>query len=685
MAAQNYINSLKQKQHHEILTTLLKAQLENNAGLSEETRTLLEKQKEDSDYGAYTQIELFKEKCYRLYTDYKEPVETIQEVTNAYQKALKRLTDNMATAQNVRIRAGSNQDVESVEMINTYHSLLNRREPTIQIGESFHKINMDTGEVDEKPLINPLNFNISDFERYVVYGYSSRAIHVLQTLEKFIEYAETIGLTRKKFADILREFVNAYLPEHEAVISFVKDPDEVFKAIVNTVNYDKLRDQIRKAIRAVKREPEDSIELPLGAYRALIMEASVLENPMADTKEITKKADRNCIRTAQLLVEPNLAKEIEGLKSLYLVNMKEQKFEYKILIDFILKHEQDPVFKLKSTKQLADKTVAMTVFQMDFFQNMTDFVQEFNDTLNVSVNAVEHSPQNKGSYGGYTSQDQMRSRKDQFSKVKAPGYQFRKAGSPDSKYRNPQYSAHSGVGPGAPPHQTPPSFPVHSRQYPHSKGLPSPTRDQGTNAQPDTKTASTYAPGASRNSTPDPDPDQQDRSQRQQQAVHANERTRTSTNRPASTSVERRKPSNSPSFVRTRRGSFRWMDPNKNYPGNTKPFRRTPSGRFVSRSRERGNNQGQRSRRSRSCRLCGSTNHSRPASLNRVSSIPEDRRCPYVNIKEQTTACEDCKRTLGKNLYHPKYACVGTGKERKVATSRANSLTRGNGFNKSLN
>ena len=670
--AENYINSLKQKQQQETLTALLNAQLEgeNAANLSQETKNELKLQKEANEFGAHTQIELFKQRCNRMYTDYKEPVETVQEVTNAHQRQLKRLTDDMILAQSVKARSGQT-DSESIDFIQTYHTLLSKREPTIQIGETWHKIDLETGEVCTQPLINPFKFDITDFERHIVYGKHSKAIHVLATLEKFIEYAQNIGLTRVMFAEILRQFITNFMPEYESVISFLKDADEVFKAIVNTVNYDKLKDQVKKAIKSIKREPGESIELPLGMYRALVMEASILENPTAKEKDIIKKADKACIKTSQHLVESNLAKEIESVKILFMVNMSDRKFEYSDLIAFILKQEQKEQFRLKSTKHLGDKTVSMTVFQMDVYQPMGDFIHQFEQNLQVDVNMQQHG--NTPSYSGYRSQDQMRSRRDQWDNGNKPKYNFRKPNEVNSKYRQENYSRFGGGQPQVPPHKT--------SYIPGVRSAPSPTRDQASSARPDTQYASTNAPGSPRG----PSPNGQAAGGNYYHPVHANERTSPGFNRPRSPSPVRRELSRSPSFFRSKSGTFRPIDPKKRYPPDMKVYKRTLSGVHYSRERRtsRGNLKRGSPRRQRSCRMCGSRGHSKPASLNRVSSIPKEKRCPYINIKEQRTSCPKCS-AQGKALFHPAFACVNSGASPRMS-SRVNSMTREGEFNPNLN
>ena len=682
------MNHLRARQQQETTSTLLKAQLENSSKLSEETRDELRQQQEANEFGAHTQIELFKKQSLDWYVNYKEPLESVKDVSNDHQRELKILLDEMVAKQALNAREGN--DVESSDFLQTYHSLLSKREAYTVIGDSYFKVCLRTGEIGSSPLINPHKFDITDFEKYIVYGTHSKAIHLLATLQKFIRRAEDLGLTRESFTEILRELIVTYLPEHSSVISFLNTPHEVFKAIVNTVNYDTLKEQVHKAIKKIKREVGESIELPLGIYRSLIIEASMLENPKAKERDVVKKADKACTKTAMHLVEPNLAKEIEHVKTLFLVNLPDKKFEYSELIAFVNKAEQKEQYRLKSTKQLVDKTVSFTVFQMDHYAPMGDFIQNFN---RCTMDAHPQQHQENTGYRGYQTNSQMRSRRDQWNNQK-PSYDFRRANETNNPYRQSAHSKYATV-PTVPPHKSP--------FVPGTRYAPTPTRDADTSAKPDTTYASTSAASSQRGGTPSPTRGYQSPSYQNGRntspgyssggrpyghQVHANERAQTppAGARPrsatASVSPVRRSTSSSPVFYRTRSGRHFPRNPNKRYPYDTKWYIRTRSGNNF-KSRERKNSKGRYERtsprRRQSCRMCGSRDHSKPASLDRVSSIPKNKRCPYINMTQQKTPCNKCRR----GLLHPSYACVSAGRPRM--SSQVNNVSTEEGFNPDLN
>ena len=687
--AENYLNHLRARQQQETTTTLLKAQLENSSKLSEETRDELLQQQEANEFGAHTQIELFKKQCMDWYVHYQEPMESVKDVTNEHQKQLRTMIDEMVTTQALNARGGN--EMESTDFLQAYHSLLSKREPYAVIGDSYFKVCMQTGEIDSTPLINPHRFDITDFEKFIVYGTHSKAIHLLETLKKFIKRAEDLGLTREAFTEILRELVTTYLPEHSSIISFLNTPAEVFKAIVNTVNYDTLKEQVHKAIKKIKREVNENIEIPLGIYRSLIIEASMLENPKAKEKDVVKKADKACTRTAKHLVEPNLATQIEHVKSLFLVNLPDKKFEYSELIAFINKAEQKEQFRLKSPKHLGDKTVSFTVFQMDHYAPMGDFIQKFSDCT-VEAHPQEHHGSQE--FRGYNSNNQLpRSRKGQWDNQRS-SYDLRRSHETNNPYRQHPMSKY-GSSPAVPPSL--PFTPTLPRPRP-----PTPSRDFGATAQPETAYAATSAAGSQRGGTPSPtlghNPNYQFQGNGQSgyspsgrkygHQVHANESATTprAATRPrspaASASPVRRAPSPSPVFYRTRSGRHVQRNANKRYPYNTKWYIRTRSGNnFKSRDRKNSKGRYERNspRRRHACKMCGSREHSRPASLDRVSSIPKAKRCPYVNMTEQKTPCNRCRR----GLLHPSYACVSAGRARM--SSQVNNVDTEEGFNPDLN
>ena len=681
---ERYLAHLQQKQQQETTATLIQAQLENK-DLSAKTRKELLKQQKANDYGAHTQIELFKQQTWEMMVNYQEPLTTVKEVVNQYNKDIVTMTAEMYGQQEAKANV-TGQDVSGdFSNVSLYHhSVLNKKDPYVVIGNTYFKIDLCTGDIDDHPLVTPETYDLSDFEKHIVYGVHSKSIHVLATLKKFVTHAEELGMTRLMLADVLRELVRNYLPEHASIISFINTPQEVFKAILNTVNYDTMKEQIHNAIKRIKRDVGQSIEIPLGIYRALIMEASQLENPLCEENEIVRKADQACIRTAKYLVEPGLAWEIENFKNLWRINRPQtEKFTYYDLITYVNKLEQKEEHRLKSAKSLYDKTVSFTVFQIDHFAPMGDFVKSFEElTLDVHAQDHESAPQRGAvvpqptspSFGGFNTKSQVhRSRKDQFLSQAQNRPNLRTATQAPSLYRQAPYSSYA-----APP---PPYNPSYQSNSP-ARGGNTPTGNNQV-AQQDGAYGPVRSPDGGGQAYGRVNANQQVPSSRPPSPGAQQPKGRSPTPTP-----QRRTGSPSPYFRSESGSRYFKAERGKNYPHDTKWHLRTQSGnRYYSkerrdsktgRMRRASGPRKEKPRKGRNCPACGSRSHSRPHTLDEVSRVPKEKRCPYTNTQIQRNPCTACN----KGLYHSKDACVSDGRR---PSSRVNSISADRGFNENLN
>ena len=106
---ERYLAHLQQKQQQETTATLIQAQLENK-DLSAKTRKELLKQQKANDYGAHTQIELFKQQTWEMMVNYQEPLTTVKEVVNQYNKDIVTMTAEMYGQQEAKANV-TGQDV----------------------------------------------------------------------------------------------------------------------------------------------------------------------------------------------------------------------------------------------------------------------------------------------------------------------------------------------------------------------------------------------------------------------------------------------------------------------------------------------------------------------------------------------------------------------------------------------
>lgn len=657
----HYLEKKNRETDSVLLETVLKLQQ-----VSTEDKDRLEAQQKLQKYTNKDQGEILKEGCMTLWTEYPEPSRTVRDAIGVNERYKNEKLETIKQEKDIQAVAASVSKQESFSKESTT-VMPDFKDAYHQLGDTFYAVDPKTGFIDETPLVNPLTFTLEDFMDKVSISPHSKAVHTIETIKNFLTYGAELGLSRKALGDILKEFVRKFLPQHSAVVHFLHDSTEIFKAVLSTVNLNVLQEQITKAIQKITREPGQSIETCLGAYKALLVESATWENPTLTEEQVMRKTEKQCIAAARFLIEPNLAKQLENVKKKFSVQL-DRKITFHEVIEFIIKNERKPEYKLKSTKTLQNNPVTCSIFnsEIEFTNNQYHSNDHVEDTLEVNM-------QDSSTYKGFENTSQIQRRDKRLNKSGPAGIANNFKRFYQDKIRN---SVNYGR------QQNAASNTQNKEQAHHSQRGASNTnfeqRDNRNITQDKTQTQSNP-------STPE---------RRGSFSETSNQFKPSAPPSPSSSPDSMRGRSQSPWYFKDKRGRMRRRESlHSKYETKKHPwYRRSNSGNYYQRSQSRprdlsrGRPRDRNSRTDRGnsrynqnrypCKACGSKTHSRPTSLARIPNTPADKLCPYANHPIQTQPCTKCN----KNLFHPEASCLSAR-----PSSRLNSRERTRGFNTNLN
>lgn len=185
----------------------------------------------------------------------------------------------------------------------------------VQTGEIFYAVNPQTGKVEDEPLENPNKFHIRDLPEIVERTPYSNSIHTLRSIEQLLMFGEKHGLNRETLATLMVEFVDLYVPQYKGRFYYLSDPTAIFEALLGTVSFASLQNNIRKAIANLYRIKTDNVSIVLNSYKTLLFEMSSLDCPLTDEQVITEKVDEKVLEIASSFVVPSLAVEVEKFRT----------------------------------------------------------------------------------------------------------------------------------------------------------------------------------------------------------------------------------------------------------------------------------------------------------------------------------------------------------------------------------
>lgn len=678
--AREYISHFLNDQGRETDSILIDAILETKT-ISDETRDKLEEQKKLQKYTAKNQEEALREECMSWWYNYREPTQSVVSAITSGEEIKNEKAEAFKLEKNAQIVASNSAKDANLSSLEPNTNLVDYRENFVQIGNVFYKVNAETGSCEEEPLINPLTFTIDDFTECVVISHHSGQVHTMETLRNLLEVAENIGLSRKSLAEIIKQMTLRYLPQYSSSMAFIKTPTQIYKNLVDTINFKVMQDNIKKAIQRIRRLPGENIEISLGAYEALLVESSKIENPNLTEKQALKKVEKSLIKAAGFLVEKPLQLEIENLQKLFSTKL-DKKLTLPVLKNFIITYEDKPEYHLKSEKTLADNPVTLSIFHSDI-----DYYPSVQDNFNHFSFDV-HPTDTSSSYRGYETTNHINKNNHDKS--------HKNSSLPAQAYNGVKHYFQNRIRNSTNFSRQPQQLKNNTNNYgnrdsqsPHRQNLnalPTPAQKPRNAVSPTpserSSSPSRWTPSAPITSQPQ------------------RESTRFPSTSPSSSPESVKSTPKSPSFYKTKGGEFRRHDdlPDKYKNKKKNLYRRSQSGnsfspRSPSSQRERGRPREKQIRqkfeksnskdrgkytynRPQSCKACGSRSHSRPTSLSRLANTPPSKICIYANHPVQTQPCRKC----GGKLFHAESACKNA-----KPNSRLNSLERNNSFNPNLN
>lgn len=630
--AQQFLDEKEHLELYSAVNQLLDLQL-NSSSVDEPTRKLLKERFERLKVNHIKPIDELKARMTKRCADYKEPRLDIPACIENYNETVEQQNED-----------DKNQDLFAAASALAHGFPSHARAPNqafiqtspayCQLGDEFYAI-ID-GKVDrENPLKNPFTFSYeSHMKHLVVKSPMNGHLHVLRSLENFIDFGESKGISKKDLSDLLKQFVQIELPHASGVFQYLRDADQVFKSLIDLISYTNLAKECTKQIGQISRVFNEkgvaqNISTPLTLYRSLMAERLFLECPHLDTDKQYQKIDKEAKKFIKHLVEDNLRIECNKFEQKF-YGKHSRKCTLADLVEFIDDRELLDTYSLKSNKYINGKDVSVSVYNVEYYHVPED-EQPMNCDDVVEVNLTR--------YGPYTQRNQVGSRYD----LRAPNQMRPPARYPNQEnrgYVGPVYPTQVNSGfsaaPPSPYLQSPHSVP--DRSYGGGSGNPLSTQSDNRSPQVTSSAQSQQSPG-NRPSTPSGVSTSSGYTS--STSVRSPARYDPSAPSPTPSDAHRlasRKSSPSPTYYRTSSNNFRALSKDRVYT-------KSPGGTL--RPKERGRN-----RNKERCNRCGSRTHSKPAPKGVVEK-DASLVCPYKLYPKTKDLCSFCK-----SGFHPRAVCI---------------------------
>ena len=373
--AYKYLASNQSKDFSSVLTSVLNV-LSKSSITASDKADLLQNQDLIKNTSKSPVTE-FKETILNRVRNYKHPVKTVLQCISEFKKTRKEEADEEDNLESVvHVSYAQRREVAPGRYTQKLN-LLDSNNCYAQVGNKFFQVPLDGTDIDESsPLENPLTFCWDDLsEKCLVRTPCSDQIHVLRTLDSILTIGEEYGIRFTELGNLVKAFVDKHLQHFSGSFFNITDTARIFEIAIGLVTYQSLVSAPKKAISLIKREPSDSIEIPINQYKSLLTELNFLENPGSSNKSQASKIERECIKLLDHLVSDNLKNELEIYKKIY-YNKYDQSCSLTHLLEFIIDLELQPEFKLTTTKTLQNKKVAVSVYNMEttFVSDSDSFV-----------------------------------------------------------------------------------------------------------------------------------------------------------------------------------------------------------------------------------------------------------------------------------------------------------------------
>ena len=361
MEAARYIDRLKTSRQNNSLQYILEK--DNSPSSKEHLKSL--------KTAAENRIDILKKKLLEKYRSYVQPSIGLREQISAYEQA--KIQANIAERkQEALTSANPNVTVHPILMDLNY-VVPDLSEPFVKLEGAYFAINFHNGIVQTEPLLHPDGELFHEIEKEIlVLSKTSHHVNVLDTLDRIIDRAKSKGLSRDNMNTLIKDFVHAYIPQLSGSITNRSTPDLIFESVLASVNFTTIANQIRSAINKLSRAPGQSIDHIFHSYISLLLELAYIEQPTMSTSAAAKKASKEAIRNLKYFLEKNMAKELDELRRMKLMNLDEELTADEVL-EFITMTECNPIYQLKSVKSMADTNISVSIFQTEFQQSRANY------------------------------------------------------------------------------------------------------------------------------------------------------------------------------------------------------------------------------------------------------------------------------------------------------------------------
>ena len=361
MDGKNYIDNAVSNLHSQTLATVVDI-LQQRLDLSTEEKNKLEEGKKNVSYGFRTQIDTFKDNLTKMWINYQEPTQTLQDCVSDYEGTRIQAMTAHKKAEEMHMAATLKSNKTYIPLPTPL--IPDFGKPYRRIGNKFHAIDLETGIVKDECLLNPLDFQISDIHDCIVINEHNKSLNILESTKNILIFCENVGMGKEKVASLLRSMIRVHSPHDVGIFSFISSPLDTFKAVIGMVHYSSQIDAIKMAVSRIHRNVGDAIETPVKKYMSLLLNATSMELPNMTNEKAIDKAEKHAILAVDFLIEVRAKDQLDRMKREQYVRLN-KKANLEEVIKFVSNIETDPRYRLQSSKTLANQPVQFSLYHID--------------------------------------------------------------------------------------------------------------------------------------------------------------------------------------------------------------------------------------------------------------------------------------------------------------------------------
>ena len=231
---------------------------------------------------------------------------------------------------------------------------------------AYYALCPHTGDVIEQPLIYPQVPTLDLFKRQIERSPLSNVLNLPLTIKRMMSSAQSKGITRNQFGQLLKLLIKQEVPEYYPAIATEENSRDIFAKVVSLCDFYSEKSKIVESINSIVRRPQDSIMKTAFTFHGLCMELLKMEGGLEE-EDIISTADRETCRVLKKLVEPHVWQHLQSTILTRRVRLKE-KTDLLMQLDIVKEAEEIASNRISLPKKLSAQDINLAIFNIDITQ-----------------------------------------------------------------------------------------------------------------------------------------------------------------------------------------------------------------------------------------------------------------------------------------------------------------------------